>query len=979
MEPPSKRAPGVLTAAASPGAPGRAIPQVRSLPASPSASQISASAVRPAVPSVKEIEASLSTLCATRLPIFLSPQQFAQHLSRWTSLYRQAKYQYVHNTCDETRGLFRNVSRSAIRQFCDCTLAHDNREFLGICVSYIKLFKDPQPFIKYMETHSIGQRSELYFVELGQFIEFNLGDKARALRIYEQAISNPKIDGTRRLQKNRSRILRELALAGDSASGQFDQPRAATPPRAPALAGHAGAATPNSKPAGAELRADAAPPPLSPQARANAGGVPRAKAVSAADASPCLSLPGWLSIDELHLMGVGEARREELIRETLGEPLLVEDVRRRGAGGAGSSASAPAPARPGPRALDPYRLVTKSEHFLSFIFACLNPRRGYIVYHVSGPADNPTAVHLRTPYYLPRVCQKFGRFYPSGQFNTIRVRDLRKDFPLATACPDAPGGSAAAEALELSAPAGMPDASHARVDFGLCPAHLFAPPLNFIEEADMLPTEPREGDTAVISVRDGALAMILTLEASLGSGAFGKVFQATLEQQPMTSGLGAARGFAAPRQVAAKVAVKFFTRKKDMLDSETLLHREGASARAGQSRTPAPGENLATMGFVGNTFVREVYALAVLRERLPFLPIPSGSPDCWPEQLRPETIKSYSKHITGLCTGLVNVTGLGALIMDYVPGLSLYHCIKRNLGYSSSSRAPFEDHLMLRFSIDMVESVIFTVSRDIVNTDIKIDNWIIAGYTGGDVYAPAPEKKPGNRSHSRSRSRASGKSAQSAPSAAEGTGPDSYYLVMCDLGKAVDAQLYITLDPAAVDTGAAPPASRGGIRAEKPPAGSSPASADIPGVTRPLHFSRESLTCIVPCPACTQETGWLFEPDLAGLASCIYMLVVGRSLKPDCIGTREPVSPKEAGPPGARDEYFVRTAAHPRLWDRYRLFEEVINRLLSWKCDQSSYEGQKVACLRFLAELHDDLQRSYAEEMRRRHPAGAESSSSGGS
>jgi len=919
-------------------------------------SQFSASAVRPAVPDVAEIMQSLAALTATRLPIFLSQEQFSLQLSRWLTIYRQAKYQYAHTTNNETRRLFRDVSRAFIRQFCDCKLAHDDREFVEVCVSYIKLFKDPQPFIHYMEAHSIGQCSELYFAELGQYFEFNLGDRGKALQIYEIAIANPNIDGTRRLKKNRSRLLRAMALATDLEAapqrGSAKEVLAKIGPQksesaAVALAGRDHKGNAEGDPAGSTRKHSdhstllPGMPGLEEEAPPVKRLGPAASTASQADDVHSLKLPDWLSLDELRLLGFGELQRTDTILDALGAPR-----------------STPRPRQPSQplKHHDPYRLATKSGHFLSFILSFLNPQRNYTVYHVSGSADSPTAVHLRTPYYLPRIYQRFGRFYPYGPFNSVEVRLGRES------------GSAMGALGGGRDPA---DQEHAWVDFGFCPSQLFAPPLSFIEEADVLPLSPREGDTAVISLRGGTLALILTLEEGLGSGAFGKVFRAVLEQQPI------AAGSTSFRHSVAKVAVKFFTRKKDTLSTDALFRKGGGQVRLDPPTAPTKEGEQSDLGLISNTFVREVYALAVLRERLPFLPKCASTGE-WPDELSPEAINPYGRHVTGLSTGLANFTGLGALVMDYVPGLSLYHCIKRNLGYASSSRAPFEDFLLLRFVIDMLESVIFTISRDLVNTDIKIDNWIVAGYSGGDVYAPAPEKR---KAGSKSRSRSLSRSRAGAQSVTDGTGPDDYYLVMCDLGKAVDAQLYITLNPAAGVESSAEARGRN-APSDAPAAGTASAAAgsdgsslhprEYSGVTRPLHFSRESLTCIVPCPACTQETGWLFEPDLAGIASCIYMLIVGRSLKPDCIGSRGPppageVSGRESPPPG-HPEYFVYTSGRPHLWERYEVFEEAINRLLSWRCDQDSYEGQKMGCLRLLVDMRGDLQRKYLEEMKRRHP-----------
>lgn len=383
--------------------------------------------------------------------------------------------------------------------------------------------------------------------------------------------------------------------------------------------------------------------------------------------------------------------------------------------------------------------------------------------------------------------------------------------------------------------------------------------LTFIDEIDEFPTNPAQNDTiAVISTRsvtpviqkaqltDGSAkfktffessmqatelntnaTIVLTLTACLGSGAFGKVFRA--------DSISSMRP-----DIVTPVAVKFFLRKKDSMtfDLDSL------------SRC-----------LISTSFLREIYALGVLTLRL---------------------IDSVQECLfTRLISAIVDNRGIGAVVLEYIPGPTLYDLCKSRYGQTAAGMPCLPEGVILWFIYCMIRTVRAIHRAHLVHTDIKIDNWIVTLMEGCKTDA--------------------------FPDADEDFSEPLLTPICCDFGKSIDTTLF-TCD----DT--------------------------------PVYFVAGSLSVVTPCPIV--HARWLYEADYSGIASCIYYMYIGQSLRKEDVhlyahGTVTSVS--------------VRFEAK-RYWEHAMLAVSLMNELLSYTNDKmASYIKQAEHAYAFETGLLDKL------------------------
>lgn len=342
--------------------------------------------------------------------------------------------------------------------------------------------------------------------------------------------------------------------------------------------------------------------------------------------------------------------------------------------------------------------------------------------------------------------------------------------------------------------------------------------------------------------------ILLTLTEILGTGAFGKVFAAD------------ALYSAQPEQLT-KVAVKFFTRKKDSISIEV-------------------GER--TVCAISTSFLREIYSLSALTLRLA-----DSLNDCL-----------YTRFIASI----VNNQGLGAFVMEYIPGVTLFELCRHCFDRSERGLTCLPEDVILWISYLMIKTVKTFHEANIIHTDIKVDNWLITMTTDSTFLKSLRSEKDDSREtvNRQTPTNITKKQKMEKYNAIKLEDDDessdvTKFLVpiACDFGKAIDASLF-TLN-------------------------------DIP-----VHFHYTSMSVVTPCPIV--EKHWLYEPDYSGVASCIWYMIMGTSIKPsDLIIHRI-------------DEQRTVDILLPskRYWRHIDLLTSLLSQLFSFSTDKcSSYSSQK--------------------------------------
>lgn len=344
--------------------------------------------------------------------------------------------------------------------------------------------------------------------------------------------------------------------------------------------------------------------------------------------------------------------------------------------------------------------------------------------------------------------------------------------------------------------------------------------------------------------------ILLTLTELLGAGAFGKVFAADALHSTQ------------PDQLV-KVAVKFFTRKKDSISIEVSEH---------------------TVCAISTSFLREIYSLSALTLRLA-----DSLNDCL-----------YTRFIASI----VNNQGLGAFVMEYIPGVTLFELCKHCYDRSERGLTCLPEDVILWISYLMIKTVKTFHEAHIIHTDIKVDNWLVTMTTDSTLLGFLKDKRDKGRASANKQAPVTltikqdvkkSNAIKVEPDRESNEDDDDEFLVpiACDFGKAIDASLFTLNDV-------------------------------------PVQFHYTSMSVVTPCPIV--EKHWLYEPDYSGVASCIWYMITGTSVKPSDLTIHR-----------IDDERTVEVSLpSKRYWRHIDLLTSLLSQLFSFSTDKCrSYSSQR--------------------------------------
>ncbi|EFO64412.1 Kinase [Giardia lamblia P15] len=701
----------------------------------------------------------------------------------------------------------------------------NDRRVVVLALAYQCLFSNQDGIIAYYDTHNIGRKAPELYCQAGVYYEFQVRDKSRAMHYYILGYNN--CTSARAKKAFQASIRRLKAISSTNNGSRFFVWTAETSPQNLSIANIP-----------AELYVDHEP--CSSPSELNGQESSHLKI-------HCKTLPifiltysetanSFISPEEQHLLDLHMCFVGRLI------------------------------ARKQLENLNPYSQLANDPHIISRMVYTLSPRCQILLYTSrQGPTQNDLVIsNIIEPYHIPRA------FYfalvdmaPSLQRNRIVLTFVEEVdvFPInpesgttLMICP-----YQVSRMADITCPIVYPRLDP-YLDESRCEEDADQSTKGDNTAGDSCETTGKDLQRGLTSEGESSChkpdcKILLTLTELLGAGAFGKVFAA--------DALHSAR----PGHLV-KVAVKFFTRKKDSISVEIGEHAVCA---------------------ISTSFLREIYSLSALTLRLA-----DSLSDCL-----------YTRFIASI----VNNQGLGAFVMEYIPGVTLFELCKQCYDRVERGLTCLPEDVILWISYLMIKTVKTFHEANIVHTDIKVDNWLITISTDPTLLGFLKGKKEKEKANLKQHVAAYSTvklETQNCFSKAEKHVPpksetdfdltdDNEFLVpvACDFGKAIDASLFTLNDV-------------------------------------PVQFHYTSMSVVTPCPIV--EKHWLYEPDYSGIASCIWYMIIGTSVKASDLSVHR-----------VDGERTVEVSLpSKRYWRHVDLFTSLLSQLFSFSTDTcESYSMQK--------------------------------------
>ncbi|KWX13142.1 Kinase [Giardia duodenalis assemblage B] len=778
---------------------------------------------------LKERVMRIMTLQHDRFPD--DPQKVEASMQERVSLFYEIQGLFQLRPTTQLQRLLQDLCRSTITYAQKHSELLNDRRVVVLALAYQCLFSNQAEIIAYYDAHHIGRKVPELYCQAGVYYEFQVCDISRAIYYYTLGYNNCTSPRAKKVFKTSIRRLKAISYTAEEsrlfvwAPETSPQNLSITNVSAELCTVHESCSSPSElngqKPIRSRVRCKTLPIFI----------------LTYSETANSFISPEEQHLLDLHMCFVGRLIARKQLEN-----------------------------------LNPYSQLANDPHIISRMVYTLSPRCPILLYTSrQGPTQSDLVIsNIIEPYYIPRA------FYfalvdmaPSLQKSRI-VLTFMEEVDVFPTNPEI-GSTLMICPYQVS---GMIDA----------PYPVVYPKLDSYRSANErdegINQDAREDVSMEVSTENtpndqqsnctfeeddprhkANCKILLTLTELLGAGAFGKVFAA--------DALHSSR----PDQLV-KVAVKFFTRKKDSIVVEI-------------------GERAVCA--ISTSFLREIYSLSALTLRLA-----DSLSDCL-----------YTRFIASI----VNNQGLGAFVMEYIPGVTLFELCKQCYDRSERGLTCLPEDVILWISYLMIKTVKTFHEANIVHTDIKVDNWLVTVST--DAMLSGSLKRKGERSGRSAKQKARAHStikqeaewceheAEKHPALKREEdsdyGEDNEFLVpvACDFGKAVDASLF-TLNDVAV------------------------------------RFHYTSMSVVTPCPIV--EKHWLYEPDYSGVASCIWYMITGTSVKPSDLSVHriDGVRTVEVALPSKR------------YWKHVDLLTSLLSQLFSFSTDMcESYSTQR----RFLSDF----------------------------